>query len=130
MTEPRRDSRWWGWGDPDVPTELGEAAERMLGERGISTGADASPPEIDRVEIPEAVPVDERVLSAAGAENVFTGNEDRIRHANGQNYLDLLELREGRLQHAPDAVIVADSGPRIAAILEACASAGVAVVPF
>ena len=53
-----------------------------------------------------------------------------MRHANGQNYLDLMALRQGELEQAPDAVVVPESADRIAPILEACAAAGVAVVPF
>ncbi len=130
MTEPRRDTRWWGWGDPAEPATLGENGERLLAERGISTTSDGLPPELGAVKIPAARPLPERVISAAGESNVFSGYEDRIRHAHGQNYMDLLALRSGSLDHAPDAVIVPDSAARIAPILEACAAAGVAVVPF
>lgn len=130
MTAPRRDTRWWGWGDPDEPTDLGPAGERLLKDRGIM-GTDPAPkPDIESVVIPEATPLPDKVLDAAGRENVFSDNEDRIRHANGQNYLDLMALRDGNIAHAPDAVIVPESSARISAILEACASAGIAVVPF
>lgn len=128
--EPRRDSRWWGWGDPEEAADLGVAGARMLRERGIDTGGDGRPPEISEVELPPAVRLPEVVLRAAGEANVFTSDEDRIRHANGQNYLDLLARRSGRLEHAPDAVIVPRDAKAIGPILEACAEAGVAVVPF
>jgi alkyldihydroxyacetonephosphate synthase len=130
MTEPRRDTRWWGWGDPAEPAELGEAGERMLTERGIALAEDAALPALDAVKLPDAVALPDPVVSAAGAENVFTGAEDRLRHANGQNYLDLMARRQGELEQAPDAVVVPESAARIAPILEACAMAGVAVVPF
>lgn len=130
MSEPRRDTRWWGWGDPDEPTDLGEAGERMLAERGITTAAPGGVRELDEVTLPDAVQLPAPVLAAAGEENVYTGREDRVRHANGQNYLDLMALREGRLDHAPDAVVVPPSAERIGPLLEACAAAGVAVVPF
>lgn len=129
MNEPRRDTRWWGWGDPSEPADLGEAGERLLRERGIATG-DGRPPEVAAVRLPPATRLPDRVLEAAREECVFTGDEDRIRHANGQNYLDLLALRAGSLEHAPDAVVVPASSDRIAPILTACAEAGVAVVPF
>ena len=130
MSEPRRDNRWWGWGDPAEPVELGPAAERLLAEREIATIDGSTAPQIDEVKIPEARPLAERVLDAAGKENVFTGHEDRVRHANGQNYLDLMSLRAGRLEQAPDAVVVPENADRVLAVLEACADSGVAVVPF
>lgn len=127
--EPRRDTRWWGWGDPSEPAELGEKGERLLSERAIQTG-DGSPPPIGDVRVPAPSSVPEAVIAAAGRENVFTSDEDRIRHANGQNYLDLMALRSGNLEHAPDAVVMPRDAASIASVLEACASAGVAVVPF
>lgn len=130
MSEPRRDTRWWGWGDPGGPAELGPAGERMLKERGIATVDDGHPPEIGEVEIPEATPLPDGLVAAAGAANIFTASEDRIRHATGQNYLDLLARRSGQIEQAPDAVVVPESADRIAAVLSAAAEAGVAVVPF
>jgi len=85
---------------------------------------------MDAVRLPKAREVPEKVLQAAGRENVYTGDEDRVRHANGQNYLDLMALRAGELDHAPDAVIVPEASGQIAGILEACSASGVAVVPF
>lgn len=130
MSEPRRDTRWWGWGDPAEPADLGAAGERMLAERGIAVQDDGRPPELAAVDIPEALDLPGSVVAAAGRENVYTGAEDRIRHANGQNYLDLLARRSGRLELAPDAVVVPESAERIAPILEACCAARIAVVPF
>lgn len=130
MTEPRRDTRWWGWGDPDEPTELGEAGERLLRERGIDPNRPSGPPEIAGVKLPEAGRLPDSVIAAADSGNVYDSAEDRIRHANGQNYLDLMALRSGEIELAPDAVVVPETADRIGPILEACAAAGVAVVPF
>ena len=33
MTEPRRDTNWWGWGDPTRRTELDATALGVLRER-------------------------------------------------------------------------------------------------
>lgn len=102
----------------------------MLAERGIETRKHSAPPSIEAVRLPDAVPIPDVVLDAAGRENVYTDHEDRVRHANGQNYLDLLALRSGDLELAPDAVVIADGADRILPVLEACAASDVAVVPF
>ena len=47
------------------------------------------------------------LLDAVGEEDVFTGVEDRVRHATGRGYADLARLRCGRLDAAPDAVAAA-----------------------
>ena len=61
---------------------------------------------------------------------MLTAHEHRIRRAVGKGYPDLLRLRSGTLGAAPDAVVMPGSAEQVAALLEACASEGVAVVPF
>ena len=55
---------------------------------------------------------------------------DRLRHARGQGLPDLLRLRAGQVPSAPDAVVRPAGGGETAAVLAACASAGVIVVPW
>jgi alkyldihydroxyacetonephosphate synthase len=128
---PRRDAKWWGWGDPAVTPELDGAALATLKERvGDLLPAPRSLSEATQVELPEAEELPATVIEAAGAENVYSSAEDRVRHATGRGYADLARLRSGRLEAAPDAVLLVSDGERVAPILEACAAAGVAVVPF
>ncbi|MCO5315609.1 MAG: FAD-binding oxidoreductase [Solirubrobacterales bacterium] len=129
--EPRRDTRWWGWGNPDERAELPPAAERMLVEREILTGATIPGiRDIEEVELPPAGELPSDLLETAGPLAVSVSPEDRIRHAAGQSYLDLLALRSGVLERAPDAVITPASAEAIAPILEVSARERVAVVPF
>lgn len=132
--DPRRDTRWWGWGDPSEHATLSDAAERLIRERGIGDGLDGPRPlpvpPIGEVEIPEARPLPSAVIDAAGPGSVFTSAEDRIRHSTGQSYLDLLARRSGRLEHAPDAVVTVPSAEVLLPLLESCGANGVAVVPF
>ncbi len=53
-----------------------------------------------------------------------------MRHAAGRSYLDLIELRSGRLEHAPDAVVTPGDEAEVGAVLRLCADAACAVVPF
>lgn len=128
---PHRDTRWWGWGDPAETAELSAAAERLLRDREILSGAQPKPiPQIAEVSLPAAEELPQRVIDAAGRGAVSTADEDRIRHAAGQSYLDLLALRSGTLELAPDAVVTVPSAGVLPGLLDACASHGVAVVPF
>lgn len=126
----RRDTRWWGWGDPGHDTSLPAGAERMLSGLGIATEPAATIPDIASVELPDPVPIPDAVLDAAGRENVSASHEDRLRHSGGQSLADLLERRSGRIAEAPDAVVSIDSAARLRPLLEACSKASVAVVPF
>lgn len=128
---PHRDTRWWGWGDPSETAALPDSAERLLRDRDILAGAEPEPvPPIAEVSLPAAGKLPQAVIDAAGPGAVTTGAEDRIRHAAGQSYLDLLALRSGILEVAPDAVVTVPSAETLPALLDACATHRVAVVPF
>jgi len=130
MSAPRRDSKWWGWGDPAIEPELDGPALATLRERIGAVGAPAPAPIIEDFRLPEARPLPASLVEAAGEENVFTGNEDRLRHATGCGYADLARLRSGHLEAAPDAVVLPASPEQVQRVLELCATESIAVVPF
>jgi alkyldihydroxyacetonephosphate synthase len=70
------------------------------------------------------------VVDAVGADAILDGAEHRIRRAAGKSYPDLVRMRSGRLERAPDAIVMAPDAERVTAVLAACARDGVAVVPF
>jgi alkyldihydroxyacetonephosphate synthase len=127
---PRRDSKWWGWGDPAVAPELDSEALGVLRERVGELEPWPLAAELERFELPEAEPLPSALTEAVGEANVFTGKEDRIRHATGCGYADLARLRSGRLDAAPDAVLLPADADMVRRVLEICAAEGIAVVPF
>src|SRR5680860_914364 len=106
MSAPRRDTKWWGWGDPSIEPELDGEALATLRER--VGGLEPSPLalELDEFELPEAEALPPKLVEAVGEANVFSSTEDRVRHATGSGYADLVRLRGGRLDAAPDAVLL------------------------
>lgn len=123
--------KWWGWGDPERRVELpGSAVGMLRGELGVEAGDASEPVELAAVELPEPRPLPEAVRTAAGEGAVLTDPEQRLHRSAGRGYPDLVRLRSGKLEVAPDAVLVPADAERVAAVLEACASADVAVVPF
>jgi alkyldihydroxyacetonephosphate synthase len=123
--------KWWGWGDPERRLELPEAAVVMLREElGVRPEAASEPVELTSVELPEPRPLPESVRSAVGERAVLTQPEPRLRRSAGRSYPDLVRLRSGRPEAAPDAVLVPADTAAVAAALEACSAEGVAVVPF
>jgi alkyldihydroxyacetonephosphate synthase len=130
MTEPRRDANWWGWGDPTRRTELDATALGVLRERIGELEAWPLAARIEDFELPEARPLPRAVIDAVGERAVFASHEDRLRHATGSGFVDLARLRGGRLEHAPDAVLVPGDPAAVGRLIDACAAAGVVVVPY
>jgi alkyldihydroxyacetonephosphate synthase len=130
MSGPRRDSKWWGWGDPSIVPELDGPALETLRERIGELRPVPRATELDGFELPPAQQLPAALIEAVGEENVFAGAEDRIRHATGCGYLDLARLQSGRLETAPDAVLLPADAAAVKRVLELCAAEGVAVVPF
>jgi alkyldihydroxyacetonephosphate synthase len=130
VTEPRRDSKWWGWGDPAQAPELDEAALGVLRERIGELEPWPLAAEMDDFRLPAAEPLPAALAEAVGADAIFTSNEDRLRHSTGRGYADLARLRGGALEAAPDAVVMPGDEAALRRVLEICAAEGIAVVPF
>jgi alkyldihydroxyacetonephosphate synthase len=130
VSGPRRDSKWWGWGDPSIAPELDGPALETLRERIGELQPAPRVAELDGFELPPAQQLPQALVEAVGEENVFTGVEDRIRHATGRGYVDLARLRSGKLDAAPDAVVLPADAAVVKRVLELCATESVAVVPF
>ncbi len=130
MSGPRRDSNWWGWGDPSVSPELDAEALGVLRERIGALEPWPLARSLEEFELPAAEPLPAALNDALGAENVFAGKEDRLRHASGRGYTDLARMRGGRLGAAPDAVVMLPDAEALRSVLHICASEDIAVVPF
>jgi alkyldihydroxyacetonephosphate synthase len=128
--KPRRNTKWWGWGDPTVEPELDGAALATLRERIGELEPWPLAAELDRFELPVAERLPAALIEAVGKASVFIATEDRVRHATGCGYPDLARLRGGRLDAAPDAVLLPADAEVVRRVLEVCAAEGIAVVPF
>ena len=121
---------WWGWGAGEEVPALSSQAEEMLSER---FGGNLSPPapavQPSEVELPETRPMP-RGLPGEIKGLLDDREPERLRHSVGMSYPDLVRLRSGRIEHAPDAVAHPRNADQVAALLAECSRKGVAVVPF
>src|SRR3954453_16386961 len=123
-----REMRWWGWGEDGYAGAVSDAAlawlEGELGTLDAPRGAVAL----------EEVRLEDPRLPAAVRERFGDIARDdraaRVVHARGKSYPDLVRQRAGNCTGAPDAVLTPRDHDEVRAVLEACAGAGVAVVPF
>jgi alkyldihydroxyacetonephosphate synthase len=66
----------------------------------------------------------------SGEAHVRDDHGDRVLHAAGKGYPDLVRMRAGEPLGAPDAVLYPSTREQLRALLGACASESLAVVPF
>jgi alkyldihydroxyacetonephosphate synthase len=125
--------RWWGWGDPAHRTEVPAAALAALRAELGAPDRTVPPVSLEDVRIAEPALANRalgRLRDAVGEEWVRQDRLSRITHTAGKSYPDLVRLRSGAAEHAPDAVVFPAGVDDVRAVLDACAEEQVAVVPF
>ena len=88
--------KWWGWGDEGTRAELGAGAREMLAER-VGPAEAATRPELAQVRLPDPRALPAELAAALGEGRLTSGHEERVRHAAGRSYPDLIRLRSGTL---------------------------------
>lgn len=124
---------WNRWGAPEGKKELSPEIRTLLKSvLGIS-GDVYEPIAPEDVQLRVST-LDSSHLSGlagiVGSEHVTTDHHARLLHAGGKSTLDLLRRRSVGTQDAPDAVVSPADHSEVVAVLQYCASAGIAVVPF
>lgn len=138
MALKREEQRWNGWGFSDRGFGLSEARTRALvaslAQRlNVHFSAPAPAATLASVQLP-ASRVSAKALHALrtllAPARVHTGPEQRIYHAAGKSLPDLLRLRSGKLDRAPDVVVYPTSSAEVAAVLACAEAQNLSVVPF
>ncbi len=121
--------KWFGWGDPERRLPLGDEAVAMLRAEVGGARPDGRAA-LESVVIPPPRPLPPALTETVGPGAVLTGHEHRVRRAAGRGYPDLVRLRAGRLDDAPDAVVLPGSAAEVERVLDICGREEIAVVPF
>jgi alkyldihydroxyacetonephosphate synthase len=125
--------RWWGWGDPGHPPGLPPAALSFLADT-VGLAASRRPPvALANVHIEEpglSAAAAAALRAIAGQAGYRDDHAARVLHAAGKGYPDLVRLRAGTPEGAPDAVVLPGGSEELRAVLELCARESLAVVPF
>jgi alkyldihydroxyacetonephosphate synthase len=125
--------RWWGWGDPDHAPALPAHALGFLAETVEIADHPRPPVALANVRLRPPAAGEKRLAALreiVGEENVRDGHSERVAHAAGRGYVDLVRLRSGEPEGAPDAVVLPHSHEQVRAVIELCARTSLAVVPF
>jgi alkyldihydroxyacetonephosphate synthase len=118
--------RFWGWGDDahagdGIPPHAEEMLQREL---DLPAGGGTPPVALEDVRLRDPAPLPDL------PGEVRDDREARVLHAAGKSYPDLVRMRSGGAEEAPDAVAYPSSHEEVRAVLDACGRGGIAVVPF
>jgi alkyldihydroxyacetonephosphate synthase len=121
--------RWNGWGDDTrhypAPPLLVELLTQAVGVgMSPSVGIGMSPADVTLATAVGRVPASR----LAESETLSTDPADRLLHARGQSFPDLVALRSGQLGPVPDAVAHPRSGAEVRALLDGAREAQ--VIPY
>jgi alkyldihydroxyacetonephosphate synthase len=125
--------RFWGWGEQAHAAPLPEHAVEFLRRTLGLDGQRRAPVSLEQVAIaPTRLPdsVRAELAGICGAEHVREGHAERVLHAAGKGYPDLVRLRAGEPEGAPDAVVHPAGHEQVAAVLRLASERSLAVVPF
>lgn len=136
MTIDRQTLRWNGWGPVKQPNPLPPDApqwswiEQTLGmsRLPLTPAVPLADIRLPRGRIAEAT--QERLRAIVGDNQFRTDDYERAFHARGKSYHDLLYVRAGKLDMAPDAVIYPRGPEEVLAIVKLCAEEGIALIPY
>lgn len=136
MGVERSKIRWNGWGwaaRRDATAERDEPWAWLAGELGMPALLATPARPIEEVSLPPSQLDPEtrsRLVGMLGEDRVREDRYERLFHAMGRSYHDLLMLRAGRPPDAPDAVLYPRGTDEVLTLLELAARRNIAVTPF
>jgi alkyldihydroxyacetonephosphate synthase len=127
MYDRRR--KLWGWGYEDQQSSFEEVEQVARGARehlGFEPAEVERPPRLEDVELPPP-----RIEPPASLAEICTSEPyERITHAYGKAYRDLVRALRGRFDHPPDVVARPRDEREVEQVLDWCADAGAAAIPY
>ena len=125
--------RYWGWGEDERAPAPNQALIGWLSERLGGLGPEqppASPGDFKKQPTRLSGKERRRIEAIVGSGCLSTGMDDRLVHATGKSYPDIVRMRAGGRVPLPDAVVRPSDRSQVAGLLSLCARRGIAVVPF
>jgi alkyldihydroxyacetonephosphate synthase len=126
-TTARRRKHWgWGWEDQQPSLADLKAAAPGIRERLGFGGEPEEPVPFEAIELPEP-----RLAPPASLAGIVSADpHDRISHALGKAYRDVVRGMRGQIDHPPDVVARPRDEGEVEAVLEWCRDAGAAAIPY
>jgi len=120
---------WWGWGTEDAALDAAETAALVERTSALLPGhdfTDHAPPD------PRALPLPAPRIDVPGSLSGLTSRDpvDRLGHARGKAFRDVVRNLAGDVTHVPDLVARPRTEQDVVDLLDFCATSGTALVPY
>src|SRR5438067_2254902 len=127
MSERRRS--WWGWGWEDealTPSQVSALGAAVASRSGIADVSPRPAPSLASLDLPPS-----RLTPPSALAEICTSDvESRAGHTYGKSYRDVVRAFDGRLDHPPDVVARPRDEADVVDVLDWCAEANAAAVPY
>ena len=137
MDYSRKRLKWngWGWHGRTFPfhgkdTDFWKFVQGHLGGHELPDTPSLKWEDVDVGKSKLTAATRKQLISILGEERVCTDQYERVFHALGRSYRDLLRLRTGKLPGAPDVVLYPKGTAEVEAIMKLAVKRNVAVIPF
>ncbi len=120
---------FWGWGYEDEwPTgqQLSALSEGLRQHIGFGSDELELPVRLDQIELPSPKLKPPTALAKICSSTVY----DRVTHAYGKSYRDVIRAFRGRFDHPPDVVAYPSNEREVENLLEWCVDQSAAAIPF
>ena len=128
--------KWWGWGHSDFefPMDKKPLMWPFL-QKMVGITRDVKTPPVSRAQIKlEAPRLNSAFMAALGTAlkpEQYTSNEDeRLLHSYGKSYNDLVRVRRGQIDRAPDLVVLPNQHSDVESVVKLCHDHNVCLIPF
>jgi alkyldihydroxyacetonephosphate synthase len=127
-TATRRLKHWgWGYEDQQPPREQIEGIAKAVTDRlGFEVDEIEDPVSLDAVELPDSRLKPPEEIAAMFSDDRY----DRVSHALGKAYRDVVRGFRGEFANPPDLVAYPESPEDVDVILNFCADEGAAAIPY
>ena len=136
MTIERKSLRWNGWGPINQKNMLPDNAPQWVWMRealGMSHLPDTKAKPLEAITLAPCR-LSNNIIAAlsaiVGGAQVKTDNYERAFHARGKSYHDLLYLRAGKLDLAPDAVVYPRDMDEVLGIIKLANEKDITLIPY
>jgi alkyldihydroxyacetonephosphate synthase len=120
---------WWGWGwEDEAPTteQLDRIGAAVAARLGVELPARRDPARLEDLDLPAPRLTPPGVLAEVCSSDPFS----RASHTYGKSYRDVVRGFAGEVPHPPDVVARPRDEADVLALLDWCAGAGAAAVPY